>query len=101
MAERKHDPIADYVEWTNNRYNPGHYLGGNVPAHARNLSSPGLGRAMLLNALLALGVSLAFIGWTRENGLVTVAGVVIVAAWVAGAALVRRAGAVRRHRNQP
>jgi hypothetical protein len=37
MGKRRErrDPFADYVEWSNNRYNPGHYLGGNIPPHLR------------------------------------------------------------------
>ena len=31
------DPIADYCEWADNRYNPGHWLGANTPPDTRNL----------------------------------------------------------------
>jgi hypothetical protein len=33
------DPIARYREWAENRYNPGHWLGGNVPPGLRHLWS--------------------------------------------------------------
>ena len=54
MSKRKQrrDPIADYVEWSNNRYNPGHYLGGNIPPYLRKSSLSPMGRRLV-------GVSLA------------------------------------------
>jgi|SRR5919108_6194761 hypothetical protein len=55
------DPIARYREWVDNRYNPGHWLGGNVPPSVRNLWSPKdrrwLGSAYI--AVCAIGFSLA------------------------------------------
>jgi hypothetical protein len=38
MGKRKRDrddPIGEYVEWTENRYNPGYWLGGRVPPHVK------------------------------------------------------------------
>lgn len=37
MAKRKRrrDPLADHIEWNNNRNNPGHYLGGNIHPDSR------------------------------------------------------------------
>ena len=32
---KEHDAIADYVEWAENRYNPGYFLGGNIVPHLR------------------------------------------------------------------
>jgi len=56
---REDDPIADYVEWSNNRYNPGHYLVGNLPPWLRNLNrSPkrrrDVGISMLISAVLGV-----------------------------------------------
>ena len=33
------DPLADYREWVENRYNPGRWLGANTPPDVRNLWS--------------------------------------------------------------
>ena len=35
---RWRDPFADYIEWTKHRYDPGYYLGGNLPPHLRKAS---------------------------------------------------------------
>lgn len=35
--ELKRDLIAEYGEWAENRYNPGHCLGGDVHPSVRNL----------------------------------------------------------------
>jgi hypothetical protein len=63
---RHRDPIADYVEWTENRYNPGYYLGGNIAPHLRKAELSPKGRrlsAVLLGVegLIALGVSIAYL----------------------------------------
>jgi hypothetical protein len=59
------DPIGDYVEWTNHRYDPGYYLGGNIPPllrkatlgpRARRLS----GIWLAIKAALAMGSIAAF-----------------------------------------
>jgi len=34
------DPIETYREWAEHRYNPGHWLGANVPPDVRGLWSP-------------------------------------------------------------
>ena len=52
------DPIADYIEWTNNRYNPGYYLGGNIPPYLRKAKLSPRGRRL---PGISLGVS-AIIG---------------------------------------
>lgn len=51
---RDDDPIATYVEWTQHRYDPGYYLGGNLPPHLRKTS---LGPRARRLAGLFLGVS--------------------------------------------
>ena len=52
------DPIGDYTEWANNRYNPGYWLGGRVPPHVKNYWTPKdrrwLGVMMLLPYIVAL-----------------------------------------------
>ena len=37
MAKRKkwRDPFADYIEWTEHRFDPGYYLGGRIPPHLK------------------------------------------------------------------
>ena len=46
MAKRKHrpDPIADYIEWTEHRYDPGYYLGGRIPPHLKKFNLGPKGR---------------------------------------------------------
>ena len=58
--KRRDDPIADYIEWTNNRYNPGYYLGGNIPPHLRKSTLGKRGRRsagilLLISTFLSLG----------------------------------------------
>lgn len=64
--DRQRDPIADYVEWTENRYNPGYYLGGNIAPHLRKAELSPKGRrlsAVLLgvSGLIEIGASITFI----------------------------------------
>jgi hypothetical protein len=47
------DPIADYIEWTEHRYDPGYYLGGRLPPHLRRAS---LGRRARRRASVLLGI---------------------------------------------
>jgi hypothetical protein len=44
------DPIGDYIEWTEHRYDPGYYLGGRIPPHLRksNLGPRGRRNAGIL-----------------------------------------------------
>ena len=35
---KKDDPIGDYVEWTEHRYDPGYYTGGRIPPGIRGLA---------------------------------------------------------------
>jgi len=69
--KQRRDPIADYIEWTNNRYNPGHYLGGNIPPYLRksDLSPKGRrleGVSLAISALLGLGSIAVFLPWAEE-----------------------------------
>jgi hypothetical protein len=42
----ENNPIVQYQEWTEHRYDPGHWLGGNVPPATRSLYS-GMNRRWL------------------------------------------------------
>ena len=50
------DPIRQYVEWTQHRYDPGYYLGGNAPPHLRKGALGPRGRkfASLLIGVMAI-----------------------------------------------
>jgi len=56
MPNPQRDRIADYVEWTEHRYDPGHYLGGNLPPYLRKtwLGPRARRRAGVFVAMLAL-----------------------------------------------
>jgi len=58
MPKRKQrdDPIRDYIEWTNHRYDPGYYLGGNVPPILRKSSLGPKGRRLSGIALAISGI---------------------------------------------
>ena len=50
------DPFGTYIEWADHRYDPGHYLGGNIPPH---LSKSALGpRAQRLSGILLIASGL-------------------------------------------
>lgn len=51
------DPIADYVEWADNRYNPGYFLGGRIPPYLKKAS---LGRRARRLAAIALAIGTIF-----------------------------------------
>jgi len=62
MAKRKEwrDPFADYIEWTQHRYDPGYYLGGRIPPHLRKANLGWKGRrnaGVLLLVSGALGLA--------------------------------------------
>lgn len=78
MADREPDPVSDYADWAKNRYNPGHYLGGNRPPYLRHGAAPGVGKAMLLNALLTAGLTLVGVGWARGSASVILTGIAVV-----------------------
>jgi hypothetical protein len=73
MGKRKRrDPFADYVEWSNNRYNPGHYLGGNIPPYLRKSSlgpraSRRMATGLAVSAALALGIFLITLAWSEPD----------------------------------
>ena len=66
MQKRKRvdDQIATYVEWTRHRYDPGYYLGGNLPPHLRTASLGRKGRrfAGILLGLMALMTLVSALG---------------------------------------
>ena len=59
---RDQDLIATYTEWTEHRYDPGHYLGGNPPPHLQVSLGP---KARRLAALL-----LGFIAFTSSASVI-------------------------------
>ena|SRR5688572_7047489 len=88
MVRRKRwrDPFADYIEWTNNRYNPGHYLGGNLPPELNKSAIGPKGRRLAglllaVSAVLSLVSLLAFAPFLREVSRAQV--VVSVVVWLA------------------
>jgi hypothetical protein len=58
MAKRRRDddPIGNYVEWTQNSLNPGHYLGGTIPPDLRKASLGRRARRSSGALLIASGV---------------------------------------------
>jgi hypothetical protein len=59
---RADDLFGEYREWADNRYNPGHWLGANVPPDTRNLWSPKdrrwLGALFVTTSVLVLGAAI-------------------------------------------
>jgi len=108
MVSRKQrrDPFADYIEWTNNRYNPGHYLGGNLPPDlrksvlgpkARRLSGMMLG----ISAILGIVSLLAFGPLLREVSLLqTVLSITVVLLLAAAASSMYRSGRTPRQKTR-
>src|SRR5689334_13855195 len=64
---RDRDPIADYREWADNRYNPGHWLGGNVPPSIRNLWSPKDRRWVASMYLSGCAIGLGIVLWNAPG----------------------------------
>jgi hypothetical protein len=103
VAKRKHwrDPFADYIEWTNHRLNPGHYLGGNIPPdlHKSYLGPKGrrfAGFALILSAFMSAVTFAALMAVESIDlwmSVVTLLGALIVAlTLVAGIEMLRAAG---------
>jgi len=74
MGKRRNcpDPIRDYIEWTEHRYNPGHYLGGNLPPYLRKSSLGPRARRRMSWSLLGSAIGGAAVGliwiWTEGAG---------------------------------
>lgn len=66
--KRERDPIAEYREWADNRYNPGHWLGANTPPDTNGLWSSkdrrGLGAMLLAFGAISLYMGFGQFGWT-------------------------------------
>lgn len=107
MRKRKGppDPFADYIEWSNNRYNPGHYLGGNIPPYLRKSSlgpraSHRMGVSLAISAILGFAVLLTALPWSqRDFGLSMVVSVVSVVL-VGGAAVAMFRNSRRKSQRQ-
>jgi hypothetical protein len=102
MAKQKNrrDPIADYVEWTEHRYDPGHYLGGNLPPDLRKSSLSPKGRRYS-GAMLLLGGAMGLvmtIAWASEIGgeALVMAAFYSLLSLVAGFVMFRSAGKPKR-----
>jgi hypothetical protein len=62
------DPIADYIEWTEHRYDPGYYLGGRIPPHLKKATLGPKGRRNGGILLLVAGtVASSELFWSRED----------------------------------
>jgi hypothetical protein len=68
MGKRKRDrddPIAEYIDWTENRYNPGYWLGGRVPPHIKQSLFTWKDRRWVGTVLLLPFVVAAVLSWRR------------------------------------
>jgi hypothetical protein len=87
--DRRIDPIREYTEWAEHRYDPGHYLGGTLEPHLRkNALGPRARRnAGWFLAVIALMTSAgALLSWSTQGGLerlatVSIAALTCAAAW--------------------
>jgi len=55
-SEPDGDPIADYKEWADNRYNPGYFTGGRLPPGVRWLQKSSTAYKRFLLAVLVLAL---------------------------------------------
>jgi hypothetical protein len=70
---RDNDPIKGYIEWSEHRYDPGYYLGGNLPPHLRKGSLGPSARRMAglfigVIAVFSLLSGIASVGLDRDAG---------------------------------
>lgn len=108
MARRRNpsDPFADYLEWIEHRYDPGYYLGGNLPPHLRKASLGPRARRLagILLGIMALETLAAIAGnlgsMSQWELLGAAAGALLTSA---AAVTMYKAGAprARRTRRQP
>jgi hypothetical protein len=105
--KRRDDPIADYIEWTEHRYDPGHYLGGNLPPHLRKASlGPNARRRaglfIVVTALMTVFGALSTVAFEESDSpweRVPVAGLVVLT--VSAAVRMYRSGLPASNRNKP
>ncbi|HKW00865.1 MAG TPA: hypothetical protein VJN96_13655 [Vicinamibacterales bacterium] len=89
--KRDDDPIGDYVEWTDHRYDPGYYLGGNTPPYLRTSRLSQKSRRLVgvwfgIFAVMALVGDIAWLfepGELSRTSLVFSVLVTILLGWVA------------------
>jgi len=66
----RQEPIQDYIEWTQHRYDPGYYVGGRLSPFMRNMqklwSPPEKRRLRVVLAVMFL-VLMSVIIWYRLN----------------------------------
>ena len=89
-AEEPED-FREYREWIENRYNPGHFMGGNLPPYLRPTGTRRRGQKLLGWGLILLGVVTALYA-VPASGLAVRAGQVLfglLQIWV-GVTFVRR-----------
>jgi len=70
----KNNPIVQYQQWAEHRYNPGHWLGGNVPPRTQNFWS-GINRRWLGAAYVGtcvIGAAYAFYYARNTDDLIVV-----------------------------
>ena len=104
------DPIGDYVEWTEHRYDPGYYTGGRIPPGIRGLAFSARDQRILGVLMFVVVVVLLLRAWYAPGpGLTTsrvehLAVAVVLAAvaalqfrWARQRAEAQRAAAKHRH----
>jgi hypothetical protein len=69
--EERPGPIADYIEWTEHRFDPGYYLGGRIPPHLKTATLGPKGRrrmGVLLSVFGGVGLSTAPFPSSKDIG---------------------------------
>jgi hypothetical protein len=93
------DPAAEYRDWAENRYNPGHWVGGNVPPSIRNLWSERerrkLGAAYTATYIIGVVVAISESSELARRG---AHGGLASSAWRSGAIMLFAKGIKRRRR---
>jgi ribosomal protein S18 acetylase RimI-like enzyme len=89
--------IESYKEWTANRYNPGHYLGGRLEPHIDQLRTGPRGKRVtgLLLGVSALFTTVAAFITAYEFGSAEIIGVLVIAAvqWIAAIRMFKKGAA--------
>jgi hypothetical protein len=93
-VERPIPAIESYKEWSANRYNPGHYLGGRLEPHLDQLRTGPTGKriAGLLLGVSAAMTTLAVLSSAADlgRGESTAMAVIVVVTWVAAIRMYRK-----------